>query len=536
MMKRGIALLMCVALSATALAGCGKPASSGGGSEATTVGAVETTAPSGKIEAPGETEAVATGEIPAHKEELIIGSAADINTLDLQTQQDQINNIAIKLTHETLVFFTNDGQFVPLLAKSWEWTDDTHILFHLEENVTFSDGTPMTAEDVKFTFDMALDSMVASVLKGLVATNVIDEHTVELEIDSYSNEFVQSLASVPVSIQSKAAYESGMEKPYLIGTGPYVFDEWVEGEYSRFKKNESYWGPNKPVSDIITFKPILEPSSRVIALQTGEIDVCIDPPINELQYLEEDKNLTVFEKPGTRLFYFACNVTKKPWDNQKLRQAVACAIDRETIMDVAVYGKGMTQTTILNRGLWGFYDDMEGFPYDVERAKSLMAEAGYPDGGIKTTILASGSPYKEMAEVIQANLAEIGIEVTIQNVEAATLKSMCVSGEQELYLWRWNEDSKVDFVYRDLWYTDQGSNYMHYSDPHADDLIDQVLTEKDEAKREKASKDLQEYLVDSAAQVPLYIANLVIAYNKNLKGEYLFGGGNHDWSHAYIAE
>ena len=162
------------------------------------------------------------------------------------------------------------------------------------------------------------------------------------------------------------------------------------------------------VAETIEFRPYIEVSARVIALQSGEIDVCVNPPINELKFLQEDKNLTVYEQPGTRLFYFAFNVTKKPWDNQKLRQAVACAIDRKAVLDAAVYGKGTPQKTILNRGLWGFYDEMPGFEYNLERAKKLMKEAGYENGGLTTTLTyASGTPYEQIATVIQANLDKI---------------------------------------------------------------------------------------------------------------------------------
>ena len=453
--------------------------------------------------------AYAEDAVPAHKETLVIGTAADINNLNLQKQQDATNNIILKNTHQTLLFFNNDPnaatRFDPGLATDWEFTDDTHIIMHLRDDVYFNDGekTPMTAEDVKYTLDMAVGegSKVAGNLAGFVSCSVVDEHTVEIEIETYNNEFIYSLASVPLSIQSKKAWESGMDEP------------WFE------------------------FRPYLEASSRVIALQNGEIDVCIDPPMNELQYLEEDKNVTVYEQTGTRLFYFAFNTQKAPWDNEKLRQAVACAINRDDVLTVAVDGKGTLQKTILNRGLWGFYDDMEGFNYDLDRAKALMAEAGYPDGGISTTLTYSTSgAYANIATVIQDNLSKIGITVTLNPMEDATLKETCVNGDQELYLWRWNEDSKVDFVYRDLYYTGSTSNYHHYSDPHADELIDKVATEKDQDARMAAGIELQEYLVNACPQVPLYIANLVIAFNKDLQGQYFYGGGNHNWSHAYIAK
>lgn len=538
-MKKRVALLLGAAtMMAVALTGCGGSKTSDSGSGTTTGG------DSGAASSEG------TGTEP-HKDTLVIGTDADINNLDLQSQQDQINNIVLKNTHQTLVFFNNgsqgDERFGPCLATSWEQEDDTHIKMSLRDDVHFNDDdeTPMTAEDVKFTLDMAMDNMVASVLKGYVGTTILDDYTIEIETESYNNEFIQSLSSVPLSIQSKKAYESGMENPYYIGTGPYKFDEWVEGEYCRLKKVDDYWGNDLPaddnlsagVVDTIEFRPYIEASSRVMALQAGEIDVCVNPPINELQYLEDDDNITVYEQTGTRLFYFAFNVEKEPWNNQKLRQAVACAIDRNAVLEAAVYGKGTLQKTILNRGLWGFYDDMEGFDYNVDRAKELMAEAGYPNGGITTTLTyASGTPYEQIATVIQANLADIGITVTLEPMETATLKSTCVDGKQELFLWRWNEDSKVDFVYRDLFYTGSGSNYHHFSDPKVDELTDLVATEKDPDKRLADAKELQEYLVDQCPQVPLYIANLVVAYNKNLKGTYFYGGGNHDWRHAYVAE
>lgn len=550
-MKKRIALVLGLAMLVTSLAACG--GKTGGDTAKSKTSGTTTASSSKQASSAGTSSGAETNEVtvPAHKEGLIIGTDADINNLDLQEQQDQINNIVLKNTHQTLVFFNNgsagDERFVPCLAKSWEFTDDTHIKMALRDDVHFNDDakTPMTAEDVKFTLDTATTKMAASILKGYVGCTVVDPYNIEIEIEEYNNEFIQSLSSVPLSIQSKKAYDDGIEKPYYIGTGPYKFDNWVEGEYCKLVKVEDYWGNSLSaddnlaagVADYIEFRPYIEASSRVIALQSGEIDVCVNPPINELQFLEEDEKITVFEKTGTRLFYFAFNVTKAPWDNQKLRQAVACAIDRNAVLDAAVYGKGTPQKTILNRGLWGFYDDMEGFNYDVNRAKALMKEAGFENGGIKTTLtFASGAPYEQIATVIQANLAAIGIEVTLSPMETATLKSTCSEGNQELFLWRWNEDSKVDFVYRDLFYTGSGSNYHHYSDPKADKLTDTVATEKDQEKRMAAGKELQEYLVDACPQVPLYIANLVIAYNKNLKGDYFYGGGNHDWRHAYIAE
>lgn len=519
-MKKIIASLLAATM-VLSLAACGTSTPPAGSTPPASDGAAATPAP---------------GTVPAHKEELIIGAAAEINNLDLQQQGDQINNICLKLTHQVLFDLDKDGKRIPAIANEATWLDDNTLQIKIKDNVKFSNGTLMTAEDVKFTFDMALTSPMANNLTGLISTEVVDPTTINMKMSAYSNDFLMSLTYIPFGIQSKAVYDAKGEKPYLIGTGQYVLDQWVEGEYVSFVLNKNYWGSDPGVSEKITFKPYLEASSRVIALQNGEIDVCIDPPINELQYLQEDKNLTVYEQAGTRLFYFGFNTKKAPWDNQKLRQAVACAIDRDAVLQAAVYGKGTPQKTILNRGLWGFYDEMPGYNYDVARAKTLMTESKAP-AGIKTTLtIANSGAYANIAQVIQANLKVIGIDVEIKTMEDATLKTACANGEQDLFLWRWNEDLRPDSVYRDLFNTDSSSNYHHYSDPKVDELTNKVLQGKDEAQRTKDSIELQTYLVDAAPQVPLYIANLVIAYNKGLNGQILRGGGDHYWRNAYIAK
>lgn len=519
-MKKWTAIFLAVVLAATALTGCGESGE-------------ETSGKGNK------------------KDSLIIGTEAPVNSLDLQNQQDQINNVVLKNTHQTLLFFTNEQTYEPGLAKSWNYTDETktRIRCQLREDVTFSDGTPMTAEDVKFTYEMALKSEAEKELNGLLEVLILNPYEIEIVLKEYHNDWMKSLASVCLSIQSKAAYESGMEEPYRIGTGPYQVTDWKEGGTCRLEKVEGYWGEDKGevpeyyapgVVSKLEFRPYVNGSARAVALKNGEIDVCINPPAHELNTLEDDSNITIYEETGTKLFYLGFQTQDESWKNQKLRQAVACAIDREAVLDAAVNGKGVNQTTILNPGLWSFYDDMDGFDYDLERAKQLMEEAGYPGGDEENILLttslayASSNPYEQMAAVIQTNLKKIGIEVELIKMEDADLKTACEEGTQQMFLWRWNEDSKIDFVYRHLFYTDSINNYFHFSDPKVDQWIDQLDAEKNEAKRLELSKELQTYLVDSCAEVPLYSANLVIAYKKELKGLYLYRGGNHIWAHAYL--
>ena len=521
-MKRSLALLLALVMM-FALVACGGGNSSNTGNSGNTGNA-------------GGEE----GSIPGVQKTLTIGIASDINELDPQQQNDQINNNCFALTHQTLVFLTNDtNEQVACLAESWDWIDDTHLQFKLVENACFSTGEPFTADDVVFTYTKALDpeqSAVAATLSLVESVNKIDDYTVEFVTKSYSNELLSVLAGYPLSILSKAAYDSGMDQPYTVGTGRYKFVEWKEGQYVKFERNENFWGDDPGKADEIIFKPILESASRVAALQSGDIDVCIDPPINMLETLKADENVTVHNQAGTRLFYLGFNCEKAPFDNQTLRQAIACAINREEIIQGVLSGYGQAQTTVVNRGVWSFYDEMEGFDYDVDRAKQLLSEAGYSEGELTVDLyIANGSPYTSIAPIIQNYLSAIGVTVKVNQFDEATLKSECQSGNQQMFLWRWNVIDRLDEIYTELFSTDYPTNYHQYSDPYVDEMAVKVLTEKDKETRLQLSQDLQTYLVEACPQVPLYVADLVIAYDKNLQGQYLFGGGNHNWSWAYVA-
>jgi len=481
------------------------------------------------------------------KDTLVIGVAQEINSQNPMMQNDQINNNCFALTHERLIeVIPEEGYKVaPEIAKSWEWTDDTHLVFELYDNITFSDGTPLTADDVVFTINRARSNDVnvskISGTLGLIAdVKALGPYTVEVTTTSFTNEIIYNFASYPLSIMCKKAYEDPNNKePWLIGSGPYVFEEWKEGQYCSYVKRADYWNPEKAgVSPRIEFRFLLEASQRAIALQNGEIDVCIDPQTTDLQFLAKDPNVTVHTQDGTRLFYMGFNVAKAPLDNVKLRQAISCAIDKEAIVDIVLEGRGKSQTTVLNRGAWSFMDDdrfPNGYKYDVERAKKLLAEAGYKPGELTLELTAATSdPYKTIAPIIQANLREIGIAVNIKSMDQATLKTECAAGHQQMFLWRWNIGARVDETFRELYYTNFPTNYHHLADENVDRLADAVLTTKDPAQRLAYSEEIQNYLVEIVPQVPLYVPDLVIAFNSNIKGLQLYGGGNHDWSHAYV--
>ena len=465
-MKKFLALLLCLTMVFT-LAACG--------------GGNQTPAGSGSA-APVSGE---EGSIPGVKKDLIVGSAQDINQLNPLLQNDQINNNCFALTHQRLVSLDNvTNEKNPSLASSWEWTDDNHLVFHLVENATFSTGEPLTADDVVFTFEMAMSddpevSRVSGNFKQVVSVEALDPYTVQVTTTQYSNEIIDVFMGCPLSIQSKAAWEDESNKePWLVGSGQYKFDSWVEGQYSKWVRNENYWGDDPGMADEIIFKPMLEAAQRVIALQNGEIDVCIDPPATQLEYLESDPNLTLHTQAGTRLFYMGFNCSKAPFDNKTLRQAVACAIDKEGIIQIVLGGRGKSQTTVLNRGMWSFLDNDEvegGYTYDVDRAKELLAQAGYEPGQLSVDLYAATTdPYKTIAPIIQANLKEIGIEV---NTHGGSWDDLYPHEFSDPITWGWGSNSPSD-VY-ELSHSSGTMNYSCYSDATVDAYLDEALAADD---------------------------------------------------------
>ncbi|HAL18393.1 MAG TPA: hypothetical protein DCO86_02065, partial [Spirochaetaceae bacterium] len=397
------------------------------------------------------------------KNDLVIATAQDINQLNPLLQNDQINQNCLALTHTALLSANHDTmEIIPMLAQSWRWFDQKHLELSLDRRAKFSTGDPVTADDVVFTLERAMShdpsiSLWSGVLSNVEKVEATGKYTVVITLRNVDNDFLYTLNARGLSVQSRKAYDDPDNKePWLIGSGRYKFKEWKRGERVVFERVENYWGDEPGVADRIIFKPMYEASQRAIALQNGEIDVCIDPAAADLRFLEDDDNLVVFKRDGSRLFYMGFNVSKPPFDDVVLRRAVSCAIDRNFIVMSLFGGRAKWQTTVLNRGNWSFLDndEIDGYKFDVERAKKLLQESAYPDGVTADMYISSSDPYRSVAQIIQDNLRKIGVDIKIKVFDDATLKAECAAGNAQCFLWRWNVMGRIDECFRDIFYTD----------------------------------------------------------------------------------
>ncbi len=501
-MKKFLSLLMIMALVIGSLAGC----SSAPAEEASTDQAASTE----------ET----TSEEPAmKKEELKIALGADITSLDPQGHNDTKSEKVSFLLFNRLFRLNTDFEVVPDLAESWEQPSETEWVIKIKEGVMFHDGTEMKASDVKYSLERSQTMpKVQHVLAEVASVEVMDDYTVKITTNIPFAPFLYTLVHAGASIVPEAYAESGDEWAMPVGSGPYTFTEWVSGDKVTLVKNDNYFDANNmgQMAKII-FKVIPEGTSRTIALETGEVDVVDELPSNDVSKVEEAADLSMYMSASTRIDYLGMNTQMAPFDNQLVRQAFNYAVDKESVMLVAIDGTGVATESILAPSMLGY--KAAGYDYNPEKAMELLTQAGYPDG-FELTLWASGDQRKRMAEVIQANLMEVGINATIEMLEWGTYIDSLMAGEGQAFVMGWTSNPDPDSTLTPLYYSGSigGMNFTRINDSKVDDLIMAGRAEMDLNKRVEIYNELHAYGMDQAPLVPLFTKNNLVGANAGLSG------------------
>ena len=322
-----------------------------------------------------------------------------------------------RLIAEGLFEINEAGEYVPLLATSWEWEDDTTLIFHLREGVTFSDGTAFTADDVIWTINNSLGR--GGILDNYLDTaEKTDDYTVKITFKTANSLCFDKFESQFFPITNQAAYEAdGNEFAYnLIGTGPYVLEDWTTGESLTLKRNENYWGDPAKIENV-TFQFITEASQRTIEMETLGTDLDVSVNAGDLDYFEGD-DFNVTSAAGqfmVELYYNMSDVRKSPVQDLKVRQAIAYALDTDSLLQTYYNGIGEAPSTNINPAYANVYEPGEGtlYAYDIDKAKALMEEAGYADGFKLVCLSDETQQYQDLTEILQAALAPLNIEVEI---------------------------------------------------------------------------------------------------------------------------
>ena len=480
---------------------------------------------------------LAQAEGAKYKEEVVIGLRQQVNTLDPQALSNTVQNQVLKFWHATLFDLnTVTNEIVPDLAESWTWVDDLTLDVKLNANAKFHNGEPVHASDVVFTVNRGLEG-VASKARMVLFEKVeaVDDLNVRFVLKAPNVDLLDTLALPVCSILSEKAFQDDPEEGFKIGAGPWVLQEFVINDHLSFTRFEDYhFGPVKTQKLKVRYIP--EDSARAIALQTGEINLCEHIVAIDLPLLEEDPNVetVVFDSPTCQYFFFNYQKEGVPTSNKLVRHAIAHAINREDIIMACKDGFGTPGKSFWGINQYGLYEGMEGYPYDLDKAKALLAEAGYPDGFDLPLTVISGERVIS-AEVIADQLKQIGINVTINEVDGAGMTNQVSAGDFVCGLWGVGFNSCGDDVRR-VYYTNGANNRSWYTNADVDKLIDEAVAEMDDTARKALYQQIQEIAIDDLPVINLYYENEIYGMTKGLGGIEWGCSTANDMSFVYVEE
>lgn len=428
---------------------------------------------------------------------------------------------ALNMVFETLVRMDPTGEtqdIVPGIADDWSVSDDgLTYTFTIRDGAMFSNGRAVTADDVKYSLDNWSNPEVsqwAAFARGYESTTVVDESTVEINMSEPIGGFLYSLAMVTAAIlpesEAEEAGDSFFDAP--IGSGPFVVDEWVKGSSISFSKNDQYWDTAGPLLDSVEFRFITDDNNRTLALRSGDVQMVDIVPWSQVEALESEAAVTIeqFEIPSWILL--SLNNQKAPLSDQKVRQALSLAIDRDGVNEKIYYGLGEAPNSMLPRLRYDAgADEIDPTPFDLEQAKSLIADSTYPDGFDATLEYPSGNAaFESLAAVLQAAWAELGVTVELLPEDQATLSKNFTGGTYDMML-------PYSFAASDVpipdefaeFYAVEGSTngfFTWWNDPAIQDMVLQFTGTVDDKERAALWPPIQEAMLE--AQPAINVLNL----------------------------
>ena len=435
-----------------------------------------------------------SGEVQ-YKKEIIIAIADEFTTIDPMETTAESNQIVQDCTHDLLTdtnlsTMQNEGE----LVDSWEMIAPDHWKFKLKENVKFHDGTILNVDDVMFTFERgAKKSTTSAYIDKIKEFKKIDDLNFEVILYNGDVDFNYVLAANSLAILSKEAFESMPEEEAVkIGTGPWKFEEFVPADYVSLVRFEECTLYDVPSTERLVFRMIPEASSRMIALENGEVDAIMSPSATDYNRLAESSDLQLITETGRGQHYIAFNLsnTDSIVSNPKFREAVAYAVNKEEMVIAAWDGYAQVSTSIMCRDM-EYYADIEGIGYDPEKAQAMFDELGVK--GTTINLITSDAIHRvKMAENFQAQMSKYGVTINVEYMQQAALNERLESDKSvEMFILSWTPGKNADYMYRNPIYSKGGRNYAHVNDPESDALIDAAAGEVDKTKRAEMYEELQ---------------------------------------------
>lgn len=489
----------------------------------------------------------------AQAKSITVTVAYGFSTLDPYDASDTLSQNVVKAFYEGLFGFDHNMKLIPVLADSYSVSPDGLVYtIKLKPHVRFSDGEAFTAAAVKMNFERVINPQSGltryNLYKNIKSIEAIDDLTVRFTLHEPFSAFVNQLAHPSGAMMCPKLLEAaGGKKAYIAfhtcGTGPYVVEKYNPAEYLVVRKNPLYRVEGLPKLDSITFRPTPEAGTVAAMLKTGEADFATGVAAEQVPSLQASPNVEVVRGNSIVAGMVFINVTKKPFDDVRVRRALNYAINRTALTKVIYHGFAEPSTGIAPVGV-DYATQFAPWPYDPKKAKDLLAQAGYPNGFETTLWSASNtSTNQKLLQFLQQQLGQVGVKVQVRALEAGQRVSLVqqVKGPQEskmdMLAWGWSSSTgELDWAMRPLLATQSwppaSSNFGFYSNKTVDRDLMQALATTDRSTKQKLYDEAQKIVWDDAAWIFLVHYKNTYAHNKHLQNFWVLPDGGLDFVNA----
>lgn len=455
------------------------------------------------------------------KDTFVYAIKSDLTSFDPYRAGDLTTLAILYNIYDPLVRADSNGKIVPCIASSWKINEaGDEYTFVVDTTIVWHTGERVTVDDVVYSFDRAMNTAnMKSKTSMIVSVEPVGENQIKIKLTGPYAPFLYNLTQI--YMMNKAATEAAGESiDNPVGTGPFSFVSFVPGSKAIFERHTEYHGEPAKVKNL-EIRIITDAATRALSLEAGDVDMTMTLDAIDYPTIKSNPNLVLDAGTQAMLYYVALNNKIEPFNNIKVRQAIAHAINFENLNTAVFEGRGAKASQPLTERSFG-YSDKYSFPtYDLEKAKSLMVEAGYPDG-FSATIICYAGQTKLAAEALQAMLKEIKIDLTINVVEFSSAIASLSSGNYEMGAYGWTDlVGDADNVLRLLFSTathGAAGNVSLYSNPEYDAIVEEAKISSDPARRIELYEQALKIITEECPIVPLYFLPGEIAYQKDVKG------------------
>lgn len=495
--------------------------------------ATSAAAPAAPTAAAKPAATVPTAPAPVRGGTIRAGFVNHPTTLDFALSNARAMDKAFTLQmYDSLIYMTDKFDLQPGLAESWKVVDDKTIELKLRKGLKFHDGNPLTAKDVKFNLDRILDKNNKSTIRVDIepVTNVeaVDDSTVRIKLSEPFAPILYLLGDTPGMVASPAAVQKWGDQygRHPVGTGPFQFVEWLDGDRVTTKKFDGYWrmgadGKPLPYTDQVVTRVLVDDSVRLLELKSGNLDIIDKVPPKDVAATKANPDLVYEEVPAATIQYMLSFNMSNPLlrDNKPLREAFRYALDGEVMLKTIVHGVGYYNCLPISKGQWAVNESIQCPKPDLDKAKAKMKEAGYADGLKLTASIINRPLDQQLVQMIKQQVASIGVDLTIDMMERVAWVSKAQAGGLEVMTNINNHpraDSGASFAM--IFLKGGGANWPLYDNPELQDIIRKGNQVYDIKERKKFFDKAQEIIFNEVPQVYLFHNNWSNTYSKKVKG------------------